>query len=103
MRQGQEIFKCYKKQLDHLIGRLTSPNMPREVGLDNKLLMDLIFAGLNTAGFSERQKGFIADTCVVVGTGFPVSKHARAWPFQTLSLYPTKLSDQDVGMWLEIL
>jgi hypothetical protein len=98
-----EIFKTYMRQLSTLIGRLTSPNMQREVGLDNKLLMDLIFAGLNTPGFSERQKGLIVDTCIVVGTGFPVSKHARTWPFQTLSVPPHKLSDQDVAMWLELL
>ncbi|ETI23202.1 hypothetical protein G647_04999 [Cladophialophora carrionii CBS 160.54] len=102
MRHVLEIFKTYKKQLDTLIGRLTSPGMQREVGLDNKLLMDLIFAGLNTPGFSERQKGLIADTCIVLGTGFPVSKHARTWPFQTLSVHPHQLSDQDVAMWLDV-
>ncbi|EXJ62942.1 hypothetical protein A1O7_03386 [Cladophialophora yegresii CBS 114405] len=102
MRHVQEIFKTYKRQLDHLIGRLTSPGMQREVGLDNKLLMDLIFAGLNTPGFSERQKGLIADTCIVLGTGFPVSKHARTWPFQTLSVHPHQLSEQDVAMWLDV-
>lgn len=103
MRLGQEIFKCYKKQLDALIARLTSHTMQREVGLDYKLLMDFIFAGLNTPGFSERQKALIVDTSVVVGTGFSLSKHARSWPFQTLSVHPTKLSDQDVAAWLDIL
>ena len=103
MRQAFDIFTAFKKQLDVLVYRVTAPGMPREVGLDNKLLLDLIFAGLNAPGFTERQKAQIIEACSVVGSGFPLSKHAPAWPFQTLATCPQKLSDQDVAMWLEIL
>src|ERR1700761_3814237 len=103
MREALDLFTAYQRQLVALIAKLRNPNVQREVGLSNQLLMDLIFAGLNAAGFSERQKAMIVHACQAVGHGFPISRHAATWPFQTLSLNSRNLSDQDVGMWLHVL
>ena len=103
MRHGQDLYNAFKRQLDSLLMKLTMPNVPREVGLDTKLIMDLIFAGLNAPGFSERQKAAIVDCCAAVGTGFPISTHAPTWPFLTLTIFPYGMSDADVALWLEVL
>ncbi|KIW96877.1 uncharacterized protein Z519_02268 [Cladophialophora bantiana CBS 173.52] len=98
------MFDAYKKQLDVLIVKVdSSRGIPREVGLDNKLLMDFIFAGLNTPGFNERQRADIVASSQALACGFSISKHAAYWPFHTLSAHPANLTEQDVGMWLEIL
>lgn len=103
VRQVEELFKAYLKQLEALVSRVKSPTVSREVGLDTKLLLDLIFAGLNAAGFSERQKNQIYQHAVVVGTGFPISKHAAIWPFKTLSAFTPTLTYDDIRMWLGVL
>lgn len=104
MQQRDTLFKTYTRQLEILILKVDpGTQIPREVGLDNKLLMDFLFAGMNCAGFSERQKATIADASLRVGPGMRISIHARNWPFQTLSSNPPLLSDQDVGMWFEVL
>ncbi|KIW26929.1 uncharacterized protein PV07_06717 [Cladophialophora immunda] len=104
IRQIQAMFDAYKKQLDVLIVKVdSSTGNPREVGLDNKLLMDFVFAGLNTPGFSERERADIVEASQALACGFRISKHARYWPFQTLTAHPAHLSDQDIGMWFEIL
>ncbi|EXJ71935.1 uncharacterized protein A1O5_04436 [Cladophialophora psammophila CBS 110553] len=104
IRQTLTMFDAYKKQLDVLIVKVdSSRGIPREVGLDNKLLMDFIFAGLNAPGFNERQRADIVASSQGLACGFSISKHAPYWPFHTLSAHPVNLSEQDVGMWLEIL
>ncbi|KIW12465.1 hypothetical protein PV08_09742 [Exophiala spinifera] len=104
LEQRDTLFKTYTRQLEILILKVDpGTQIPREVGLDNKLLMDFLFAGMNCAGFSERQKATIADASLRVGPGMRISIHARNWPFQTLSSNPPLLSDQDVGMWFEVL
>ncbi|KIV85137.1 hypothetical protein PV11_00871 [Exophiala sideris] len=102
--QRDLLFKTYMRQLEILTVKVDpgSP-IPREVGLDNKLLMDFLFAGMNCTGFSERQKATIAEASRRVGPGMLVSGHARNWPFQTLSADHTMLSDQDITMWFEVL
>ncbi|KAI1617575.1 hypothetical protein EDD36DRAFT_6348 [Exophiala viscosa] len=104
LAQRDLLFKTYMRQLEILIVKVDpgSP-IPREVGLDNKLLMDFLFAGMNCTGFSERQKATITEASRRVGPGMQVSRHARNWPFQTLSTDNTMLSDQDIAMWFEVL
>jgi hypothetical protein len=104
LQQRDVLFQTFTRQLEVLIVR-ADPNSPapREVGLDHKLLMDFLFAGMNCPGFSERQRAMIADASHRFGQGMGVSLHARNWPFQTLAPHPALLSDQDVGMWLELL
>ncbi|KIX10238.1 uncharacterized protein Z518_01319 [Rhinocladiella mackenziei CBS 650.93] len=104
MRHQAFVFAVYLRQLEILLGK-ADPNAhtPREVGLDNKLLMDFFFSGMNCCGFSERQKATIAELAIKVSQGCPLRIHARHWPFQTLAPHPFTLSDQDVGMWLDIL
>ncbi|KAK5556027.1 hypothetical protein LTR46_005873 [Exophiala xenobiotica] len=105
LQQRDILFKTYTRQLEILIIKVDpgSAGTSREVGLDNKLLMDFLFAGMNCAGFSERQKAIVADASLRVGPGIRISLHARNWPFQTLAANPVMLSDQDIGMWFEVL
>ncbi|EXJ80564.1 hypothetical protein A1O1_08710 [Capronia coronata CBS 617.96] len=106
MRQRDILFKTYGRQLEILIFKVErepAHGRDREVGLDIKLLMDFCFAGMNCLGFSERQKAAIADASRQIGPGFRTSVHARNWPFQALAANPSTLSDQDIGMWIEIL
>lgn len=106
MNERDILFKAYARQLEVLIFKVerdTINGTEREVGLDIKLLMDFLFAGMNCVGFSERQKAAIADASHRVGPGLRTSVHARNWPFQALIANPSALSDQDIGMWFEIL
>lgn len=104
MKQRDNLFKTYHRQLVLLMQKVDPHNShSREVGLDNKLLMDFVFAGMNCAGFSERQKAQITKISFRVGPGMRLSAHAHYWPFQALSTHPVMLSDQDVCMWFEIL
>ncbi len=104
LQQRDVLFKTYTRQLEILILKVDPGSaISREVGLDNKLLMDFLFAGMNCAGFSERQKATVADASLRVGPGMRISVHARNWPFQTLAANPVMLSDQDIGMWFEVM
>lgn len=104
IEQRDTIFKSYIRQLDVLITKVDSTQQqPREVGLDHKLLMDFLFAGMNCSGFSERQRFQIVQASNMVGPGMNISTHARSWPFQTLSSDPATLTDQDITMWMDVL
>ncbi|KAL2447183.1 hypothetical protein ABEF95_013501 [Exophiala dermatitidis] len=106
MNQRDILFKTYARQLEILaykVERETHLGADREVGLDVKLLMDFLFAGMNCPGFSERQKAAIADCSRQVGPGFGPSVHARNWPFQALGPHPITLPDQEIAMWFEVL
>lgn len=104
IRQRDSLFDSYRKQLDVLIFKVDPSNiLPREVGLDNKLLMDFLFAGMNCSAFSQRQLAAIVDASRIIGPGLPISRHARNWPFQTLSADPVNMSEQDISMWLDVL
>ena len=50
-------------------------------GLDQNLLRDFIFAGMNCPGFAERQKHMIATGAGYWGGGVPISPLACFWPF----------------------
>ena len=54
------------------------------VGLDQKLLMEFIFAGMNCAGFGERQKFELVTAAKYWGGGVKISPLACFWPFDVI-------------------
>lgn len=104
MKDRDCVYSCLKRQLVVLVVRADPMRQERrEVGLDNKLLMDLIFAGMNCPAFSLRQKHDIVMTSEGPGCGVYLSQFAKCWPFQCLTPDSTKLTDQDIGMWLTVI
>lgn len=105
MRDRDEIWKTYVRQLEVLVFKC-SPGMissdRREVGLEYKLLLDLIFAGMNCPGFSERQKANFLEISRGAGSGLTLSRFASQWPFQTLRPHPANVSEADLDHWLRI-
>lgn len=109
------LFSSYMAQLQVLVAKIAPGGMPmflmggedsasadREVGLSHQLLMDFLFAGMNAVCFSMRQKWQITHQCGPLGAGFPLSRHAFAWPFQCLvPSYGT--TDRFLEFWLNIL
>lgn len=76
------LFSTYMAQLFVLVEKVTERET---VGLDHKLLMDFIFAGMNCPGFGERMKFQIVSTAGVWGTGINLSPLACFWPFDVVS------------------
>src|SRR6187402_1536070 len=104
MQDRDRIYSCYMRQLQVLVNKVDPFKQERrEVGLDTKLLMEFIFAGMNCPAFSQRQKYSIVAMSAGPGRGVYLSLHARTWPFQCLTPDPATLPDQDVGMWLHIV
>lgn len=104
MKERDCVYSCLKRQLQVLVVRADPMKQERrEVGLDNKLLMDLIFAGMNCPAFSLRQKYDIVVTSEGLGSGVYLSQYAKCWPFQCLAPESAALTDQDIGMWLSVI
>jgi len=103
MKERDAIYSCFMRQLKALVEKVDPLKERREVGLDTKLLMEFVFAGMNCPGFSQRMKFSIVTMSAGLGRGVILNAHARFWPFQCLGPDPTKVSDQDIGMWLHII
>jgi hypothetical protein len=78
-----QLFDCYMKQLSILVFKVCEA---QTVGLDTKLLIDFVSAGLNCAGFGERMRYMITAHSGQVGASFPISKKSASWPFDVLSV-----------------
>jgi hypothetical protein len=78
-----QLFHCYMKQLSILVFKVAES---QTVGLDTKLLIDFVSAGLNCTGFGERMRYMIAAHSGQVGASFPISKKSASWPFDVLSV-----------------
>jgi hypothetical protein len=78
-----QLFDCYMKQLDILTSKVAEA---QTVGLDTKLLIDFVSAGLNCVGFGERMRFKIAAQSGQVGASFPINRKSAAWPFDVLSV-----------------
>ena len=76
------LFQTYITQLSILVEKVSTVDI---VGLDQKLLMEFVFAGLNCAGFGERQKFQIVISAGPCGRGINISSLARVWPFDLMS------------------
>ena len=105
MRDRDEIWKTYVRQLEVLVfkcgaGMVVSDR--REVGLEYKLLLDFIFAGMNCPGFSERQKANFLEISRGAGNGCGFRRYASQWPFQTLRPEPSNVSEADLDHWIRV-
>ena len=88
------LFDNYVKQLDILVQRVDEA---QTIGLDTKLLIEFVTAGLHCAGFGERMRYTIAARSGKVGESFGISTQSDAWPFDVLSI-PAEAGDG--GRWL---
>ena len=61
-------------------------NRPPSNGVDEQLLRDVVMAGLNAYGFSDKQRWQIleASASILGRQVFRMSPIARGWPFETL-------------------
>ena len=56
----------------------------RHPDLSEALLQELLYAGLNCPGFTEKQRWELTRCCGVVGLGVRISPLAMYWPFKFL-------------------
>ena len=76
-----QLFTATRDQLKTLAGTVNRGGLP---GLTEALLHDLLVAGLNAHGFSERQRWELRQAAGFVGTRIPMSPLAQWWPFEAL-------------------
>ena len=81
LEQRNKLFTVYCAQLRVLVDKA---NEGETVGLDNKLVMDFFFAGMNCPGFGERMRAEIVKMAGKWAGGFPLSPLAVQWPFEVL-------------------
>lgn len=75
------LWQTYVGQLVVLVDKVAEA---QTVGLDHKLLMDFIFAGMNCVGFGERQKSSIVMGAGKWGGGVRLSGLSGCWPFECM-------------------
>jgi hypothetical protein len=75
------LFQTYMAQLRVLVERVGGRET---VGLDHKLLMDFISAGVNCPGFGERQRFAIVVTAGQWGGGVRMGMLSCFWPFEVV-------------------
>lgn len=88
------LFNCYKAMLVALVGKVAQADT---VGLDNRLLLEYVKAGINCVGFGERMRYEIAAGAGGIGDDFGISMTNAAWPFDVLSI---PFQAPDGGRWL---
>lgn len=81
--------------LRHITALLPKIEKSKVVGLDRKLLAELLEAGLKCPGFNERQKFALVMASKVSTEHHRLSATARYWPFDTLSM---KANSSDATM-----
>ena len=77
------LFNATLRQVEALVNRLG--NGQKDDGIDNNLLEELIYAGLNATGFSEQQRAELIYAGREVGRKMKVSVFGRWWPFEALN------------------
>ena len=70
------------KQMYVLVDKVDSNDTK---GLDQNLLRDFIFAGMNCPGFGERQKHELVTAAGLWGGGIEISPLGCFWPFDLIS------------------
>jgi hypothetical protein len=78
-----QLFNANLRQINALVDRIEGG---RTVGLDHKLLNDLLNAGLRCPGFNERQKFSLVMCSKVTTQRHRLSLTAHYWPFDTLTM-----------------
>jgi hypothetical protein len=76
------LFNTYMKQMNVLVDKVDSNDTK---GLDQNLLRDFIFAGMNCPGFGERQKHELVTAAGLWGGGIEISPLGCFWPFDLVS------------------
>ena len=61
--------------------------------LNQQLIQDLLSAGLNAAGFSEKQRWELYEMCDYARYHFNVSPYLQYWPFEVLGRKPRMEED----------
>jgi hypothetical protein len=75
------LFSTYMKQMYVLVDKVDSNDTK---GLDQNLLRDFIFAGMNCPGFGERQKHELVTAAGLWGGGIEISPLGCFWPFDLI-------------------
>jgi hypothetical protein len=86
------MFQAINRQVTTLASKATKS---RTVGLDQKLLHDLLQAGYRCPGFNDRQKFTLAANSMNPQEIANFPDIAKFWPFDTLSTKPTA-SQEDI-------
>ena len=80
-----QLFSANHRQIMALVSRIEGG---KTVGLDHRLLNDLLNAGLKCPGFNERQKFALVMASKVTNQQSRLSLTAHYWPFDTLNMKP---------------
>ncbi|MCJ1288080.1 hypothetical protein MMC26_007433 [Xylographa opegraphella] len=91
--QRDQLFNATLKMLRSLMASV-SPTSP--FGLTSELLTDLLYAGLNAPGFSEKQKWDLCQVADWAAKAVAISPLTRGWPWLVLARKPDW--DDDVIM-----
>ena len=95
-----EMLACLYKTVDPF--KVFPMGDTRTVGLDSRLLEAFVKTGLNCPGFAEWQKNQIVGVVDGDIADYGISKWSAEWPFECLAK-PPGVSDQDIGMWLDLI
>ena len=80
--QRNQIFAAANDLIRILLMHIQRKTHPY---LHQTILEDLLYAGLNAAGFSENQRWQLCKTAHQVGRAIRISPLAKDWPFEVLS------------------
>ena len=76
-----QLFAATRDQIKTLTSTVNRGGLP---GLTESLLNDLLMAGLNAHGFSEKQRWELRQAAGFVGSRVAMSPLAQCWPFEAL-------------------
>ena len=79
------LYSTYMNQMCVLVEKVEKTDTK---GLDQNLLRDFIFAGMNCPGFGERQKHELITTAGYWGSAIMTSPLNCFWPFDLISRQP---------------
>ena len=77
-----ELCSATYLMLQALVHQLQSGGFPHQ--LNDALLQDLLYAGLNAPGFSESQKWKLAIAAGYAGNEVRMSQQCENWPYHTI-------------------
>ncbi|MCJ1390316.1 hypothetical protein MMC18_003174 [Xylographa bjoerkii] len=92
--QRDQLFNATLKMLRALMATVSPTS---SFGLTSELLMDLLYAGLNAPGFSEKQKWELCQVADWAAKAVAISPLTRGWPWLVLARKPDW--DDDVIMY----
>ncbi|PLB33505.1 uncharacterized protein BDW47DRAFT_121172 [Aspergillus candidus] len=87
VHERNELFTLTNRHMVSLVSRIKRINT---MGLDERLIRDLLFAGLNCPAFNDRQKYTLCINAQDIGDSVKFPDISRWFPFDTLAKKPTK-------------